>query len=426
MPNSPSPRPAAPSTVWLARGRHAGPGAEDAVGRRLEKLKADEVLDDRLVPEDPGLSGELVFEARWQAPPRVTVRARLTLAPPSGSRGDREWVLVAEAERPWDPRWPSPAAMFWPQDGDAAWDHEAVVAGLRLGTVNPLPDDDKELRRLLRHAVRDTWSIHVVVHEAMTPDERGRLPLVRLLPEGLRHRVVEHRAAPHRLRAVNWALEEFGAEVPRGGAVVLPGSPAASGYDTGEFSVRSVFLDGTEPPADLLDAVKRFAALPRPLPDGGEAALTALREQWRLTTVEEELARARELVAMYQEALEAMTRSRDLYREAAERAGEALAVYREAESDGVLSPARKQARPPAASPFQQLARGFERLKDTALSLRPAGTTPDPESGASGPAGAASPEVSSDVSGSPAPSAPEGSGFPEAASSAGATARRAAD
>ncbi|MFF8941464.1 hypothetical protein ACF1A5_04110 [Streptomyces sp. NPDC014864] len=426
MPNSPSPRPAAPSTVWLARGRHAGPAAEDAVGRRLEKLKADAVLQDRLVPEDAGVSGELVFEARWQAPPRVTVRARLTLAPPAVPDGDREWVLVAEAERPWDPRWPSPAAMFWPQDDDAGWNHETVVTGLRLGTVNPLPDDDKELRRLLRHAVRDTWSIHVVVHEAMTPDERGRLPLVRLLPEGLRHRVVEHRAAPHRLRAVNWALEEFGIEVPRGGALVLPGSPAASGYDPREFSVRSVFLDGTEQ-AELLNAVTRFAALPRPLPDGGEAALTALREQWRLTTVEEELARARELVAMYEEALEAMTRSRDLYREAAERANEALAVYREAESEGVLSPARKQARPPLASPFQQLARGFERLKDTALSLRPAGTTPAPdtESGGAGPAGADSPGASSDVPGSPAPSAPEGSGSPEAASPA-ATARRAAD
>ncbi|NED77235.1 hypothetical protein G3I51_33955, partial [Streptomyces sp. SID9944] len=67
-----------------------------------------------------------------------------------------------------------------------------------------------------------------------------------------------------------------------------------------------------------------------PLPDGGEAALTALREQWHLMTMEEELARARELVAMYAEALDAMTKSRDLYREAAERANEALAVYREA------------------------------------------------------------------------------------------------
>ncbi|CAM5311021.1 PE-PGRS family protein OS=Streptomyces griseomycini OX=66895 GN=FHS37_005422 PE=4 SV=1 [Streptomyces griseomycini] len=79
----------------------------------------------------------------------------------------------------------------------------------------------------------------------------------------------------------------------------------------------------------------RFDALPRPLPDGAQDALTALREDWRLLTLEEELARERELVAMYAEALDAMTKSRDLYREAAERAHEALAAYREsAEAPG--------------------------------------------------------------------------------------------
>ncbi|WP_232839181.1 hypothetical protein [Streptomyces triticisoli] len=374
MSNSPSPRPPAPPTVWPARGRHEGPAAEDVVRRRLKRLQADGVLQDHLVPEDSDPAREPVFEARWLAPGEVTVRARLALSPPhgSGSGPAREWVLIAEAEQPWDPRWPSPAAMFWPRGPDAGWDREAVT-GLRLGDVNSLPDDDKELRRVLKHAVRDTWAVHVVVHEAMTPDERGRLSLVRLLPEGLRHRVVEHRAAPHRFRAVNWVLDDFGARVPRGGAVVLPGSPAAPGYDAGGFSVRSVFLDGTEP-TEVLDAITRFAALPRPLPDGADEALTALREEWHLMTMEEELARARDLAAMYAEALEAMTKSRDLYREAAERAHEALAVYREAEAGGAL-PARRQGRTSAGSPFQQLARGFGRLKDTALSLRP-GTGPD--------------------------------------------------
>ncbi|MER6981988.1 hypothetical protein ABT317_34710, partial [Streptomyces carpinensis] len=209
MSNSPSPRPAAPPTVWVARGRHTGPGAADAVRRHLEKLKADAVIHSHLEPDAAGEAHEHVFEARWQAPGEVTVRSRLALAPPRGSAEEREWVLVAEAERPWNPGWPSPASMFWPQGPGTGWENEAVT-GLRLGDVNPLPDDDKELRRVLRHAVRDTWCVHVVVHEAMTPDERGRAALVGLLPEGLRHRVVEHRAAPHRLRAVNWVLDDFG------------------------------------------------------------------------------------------------------------------------------------------------------------------------------------------------------------------------
>lgn len=166
---------------------------------------------------------------------------------------------------------------------------------------------------------------------------------------------------------MNWALKEAGVEVPRGGALVLPGVPAPAEYDVGDFSVRSVFLDGTHP-TELLDAVRRFAALSGSLPEGADAALTALREDWRLLTLEEELARERQLVTMYKEALEAMTESRDLYREAAEHAHEALAAYREAAAEAGeprQAPARK-----SGSPFQQLGRTLERFKETTKSLRP--------------------------------------------------------
>ncbi|CAM5642487.1 hypothetical protein STENM223S_04970 [Streptomyces tendae] len=107
----------------------------------------------------------------------------------------------------------------------------------------------------------------------------------------------------------NWALRDFGVEVPRGGAVVLPGRPVPQGYEPDAFAVRAVFLDGTEP-TDLVDAVLRHDALPRELPERAEEALTALREDWHLLTLAEELERERALVAMYAEALDAMTKSR--------------------------------------------------------------------------------------------------------------------
>ena len=380
MSNSSTAPPTIPHTVWLARGRHVGSDAADVVRRQLQRLKDREVIDDHLEPdEDPGKGQghdprELVFEARWRVEGTVTVRARLTLPPApepgsgsdsadSVSAGEQEWILVAEAERVWDPRWPSPATMFWPEDTDAGWDHVAVP-GLRFRAVNPLPSDEKDLRRLFKSCAQDGWSIHVVVHEAMTPDAHGRLPLARLLPPSLRHCVVEHRATPDQLRSVNWALlREFDFQVPRGGAVVLPTSPVAPGYDVRDFSVRSVFLDGSEP-TELVDVLCRYAASPRPLPEGGEEAVTALREQWRLMTLEEELARERRLVAMYAEALDAMTKSRDLYRESADRANEALAALRE--SAGATVPGE----PPqaAGSPFQ---RTFGRLRDATKALRPA-------------------------------------------------------
>ncbi|MGW5788358.1 hypothetical protein ACWEWK_30765 [Streptomyces sp. NPDC003757] len=376
MPTSATARPTHPPTLWAARGRHVGSAAEDTVRKRLQRLKDDHVLDDFLdPPDDPapaeaagtaGTAAGRTFEARWKVPGEagdVTVRARLVLEP--ASAGGQEWTLLAEAEEAWDLGWPSPATMFWPDDPDVTWDRD-VATGLRLRGLNTLPDDDKAVRRLLKDAGRSPWNIHVVVHEAMTPDHRGRVPLARRLPPGLRHRVVEHRAAPQQLRTVNWALEDFGVQVPRGGAVVLPGTPAPADYAAGDFSVRTVFLDGSEPTA-LIAAVTSFAALPRPLPDDAVAALGSLREDWRLLTLEEELERERRLVAMYAEALEAMTQSRDLYREAAERAAEALAVYRESAASAPAGPPPGQ---PAASPLRGLSRTLERFRGGARAPRP--------------------------------------------------------
>ncbi|CCK25270.1 hypothetical protein BN159_0891 [Streptomyces davaonensis JCM 4913] len=363
MPSKPTVRPTTPPTIWLAHGRHTGSSAAEEVIRRcLRRHKDDGLVDDFTEPAEERRADALVFEARWRVEDTVTVRARVTLSDAGA------WVLAAEAERPWDPRWPSPATLFWPSDPDTGWDHDPVTGG-RMRGLNPLPDDEEAARRLLKGAAGDGWAVHVVLHEAMTPDQRGRTPLAGMLPPGLRHRVVEHRAAPHQLRWVNWALRATGVEVPRGGAVVLPGSPAPADYDAAGFAVRSVFLDGSEP-AELIAAVTRYAALEKPLPTGAEEAVTALRERWTLLTLEEELARERALVAMYAEALEAMTQSRDLYREAAEQAHQALAAYRE--SVGPL-PDRQ---PPPDSPLQQLTRTFGRLKTTALALRP-GPAPEP-------------------------------------------------
>ncbi|MET8827354.1 hypothetical protein ABZX40_15370 [Streptomyces sp. NPDC004610] len=344
-----------PPTVWLARGRYAGSDAADALRRTLRSRKESGALDDFYElpgPETGGDPGDTVFEARWRVEGPVTVRARLAL-----TGGDR-WALAAESEgTAWDLRWPSPATLFWPEDGrDWAVD---PATGLRLPEINPLPEDERDLRRVLKAALHDSWAIHVVVHEAMTVDERGLVPLAALVPPGLRHRLVEHRASPQQLRAVNWALRDTGVEVPRGGAAVLPGDPAPTGFAAGDFTVRSVFLDGTEP-AELITAVTRYAALARPLPEGAEPLLTALRDDWRLLTLEEELERERGVVRMYADALEAMTTSRDLYREAAESAHEALAVYRE--TYGELSEPQRPAVPVDSSPLTRLTQTFGRLR----------------------------------------------------------------
>ncbi|MFF1734873.1 hypothetical protein [Streptomyces sp. NPDC058247] len=369
----------APDTAWLGRGRHLGPEPEQDVRRNLIALKAAGVLDDFLDLDpveaarstvlhprdgsaDPGPSARRLFEARWRVADDVTVRAQLTTYDPEARRKEGEgviWILAAEAERAWDAHWPSPATMLWPDSDQVDWDHD-TVRGVRLRAANYLPKDDDELRHRLRDCTRDSWFIHVVVHEAMTPDAMGQKPVSAFLPPSLRHRVIEHRGTPAQAQIADVAMKrELSVRMPRGGAVVLPSVPPVPDYAAERFTVRSVFLDGSEP-TELLDKVKEFAALPRPLPADAEQALTRLRQGWHLLTPDEELVHAQGMVARYAEALEAMTKSCDLYREAAEAAQAALAEA--TGGSGVPRPADLGAVKPDGSPLTALTKAFGRFR----------------------------------------------------------------
>ncbi|MBP2586621.1 hypothetical protein J3A78_007099 [Streptomyces sp. PvR006] len=378
-----------PGTAWLGRGRHLGSEPERDVRRNLLALKAARVIDDfldldpveaatstDLYPRDesadPGPSARRLFEARWRVADDVTVRAQLTTYEPDSRRakgGGVSWVLAAEAERAWEPGWPSPATVFWPDSDQVPWDHE-TAPDVRLRSANHLPKDDDELRRLLRACTRQSWFIHVVVHEAMTPDALGRRPITAFLPPSLRHRVVEHRATPDQALIADFVMKrELGVGIPRGGAVVLPPTPQAVDYDAEHFTIPNVFLDGTEP-TRLLDRIQEFAARPQPMPTDAEQVLTRLRQGWHLLTPDEELAHARAMVTSYAKALEAMTASCDLYREAAESALEALA---EANSgDGAARTASQATARQDPSPWKSLTKSLSRFRG------PSAQAPDPE------------------------------------------------
>ncbi|SDJ36278.1 hypothetical protein [Streptomyces indicus] len=368
-----------PDTAWLARGRHLGPDPELDARRNLIALKAAGVLEDfvELEPEeaarstvlyprdsaaDPGSSARRVFEARWRVADGVAVRAQLTTYDEEGRRhqqGAVTWILAAEAEGRWDTDWPSPATMFWPDGTHVDWDHD-MVPGLRLGTTNYLPEDDDELRERLRECARRSWCLHLVVHEAMTPDVRGREPLLSFLPPSLRHQVIEHRATPQQAQIADFALrKERGVHLPRGGAVVLPAGEPGDAYDGERFTLHTVFLDGSAP-ADLIARIVELAGLPRPMAPEGEAALTRLRRGRHLYTPDEELAHARRMVHHYAEALEAMTQSRDRYREATEALKAALAEATDGDGQP-LAPSLLPAKPDA-SPFSALTKAFGRLR----------------------------------------------------------------
>ncbi len=366
-----------PDTAWLGRGRHLGPEPEQDVRRNLIALKAAGVLDDFLDLDpveaarstvlhprdesaDPGPTARRLFEARWRVGDGdITVRAQLVTYDPDGRRKEGAgvtWVLAAEAEDVWDAYWPSPATMFWPDSDRVPWDHD-TVADVRLREANHLPKDDDDLRHLLRDCARQSWYVHLLVHEAMTPDALGQRPLTGHLPPSLRHRVIEHRATPEQAQIADFAVKrELDVRLPRGGAVVLPTSPPAAAYAAEDFTVSTVFLDGSIP-TELLERIDAFAALPQPMSADAEAALNRLRRGWHLLTPDEELVHAQRMAVRYAEALDAMTTSRDRYQEAAEAAHAALAEA----TGGTVLP-RPAAPDAPASPLGALTKAFGRFR----------------------------------------------------------------
>ncbi len=269
MPKPSTARATAPETVWLAgRRRDVGPAPLEILRENLRRLKADETIHDFLEVEDPSNTEGHALQARWLVDDAVPVRARLTTDGREHAAEGTRWTLVAEAERPGDFAWPSPATMFWPRaPGPRYYD---IVAGLRLRDINPLPQEDKTAL-LVKEAAQHSWSINVVIHEAMTTDERGRLPLARLSARLLRHRVVEHRAAPSNSRRSTGRCTTWAYGCRAAAPSFSPGSPARPWYDEQDCTVRSVFLDGSEP-TELLEKVVRYAAPPRPLPETAEDA----------------------------------------------------------------------------------------------------------------------------------------------------------
>src|SRR5690349_24689701 len=105
MPISATARPTVPPTVRTTRGRYVGEGADDTLRRSLAALRASGGIDDFLELPADDTKPDLVFESRTRFGDGVgvTVRARLALSPAKGRTQERDWLLVAEAERPWDP-----------------------------------------------------------------------------------------------------------------------------------------------------------------------------------------------------------------------------------------------------------------------------------------------------------------------------------
>ncbi|MCS0635556.1 hypothetical protein NX801_07760 [Streptomyces sp. LP05-1] len=316
-----------PDTVWHVRGActavRPAQTIEKWLARQTEKGEVETFT--RVPPPDPD-SDRVVFEALWFPEARVHVRARLLLL--TGDRGEEmpahrphSWQLIAEATRPWDWSWPSPATMFWPETIDVGWDQVAARPWWRYRLCNPVPSID-EARLTLRLAVQAESDIHVftTVSEegvrGLRQGEEPEPPLMRYRAASLLGRVVEHRIAPHVLDVVN---QQLPTPIEPGDALIIPSRAHRAGLRPADLRIRGALNRPGRPP-ELMAALHRYAELPRPAGTAARAGIALLRESFTLDPENTPEGRLAAAVGQY---VEARVELRDVRTELADARREA-------------------------------------------------------------------------------------------------------
>ncbi|GHG13107.1 hypothetical protein ACFFSH_31415 [Streptomyces filamentosus] len=226
-----------------------------------------------------------MFEARWRPEKDVIVRARMMLT--GFDDGPLStWEIIAEASKPWDWSWPSPATMFWPKPSDLSWDLAGARALFRYRTANPV-DSAASTREAVRAALDAQADIHVLtIDDELQDRDRPLMPLVRYLPASFVGRLVEHRVAPWALTAVNRELKPLGLRLPPAGALIVPQRPRPAQIRPADLVIAEARFSLGRPQA-LIDAVIRHAPLPRHAGPDLHRHVSLLREQFTLTTDQE-------------------------------------------------------------------------------------------------------------------------------------------
>lgn len=203
-----------PESVWYSAGRSAVKGSAHVIEQRLNELREAGTVEEFVRHDYPeSARPSQLFDALWRPDKGTVIRGRLVLV---GREHDPmfTWEIIAEASRPWEWSWSSPATMFWPKSRDSTWD--AVGAhGARSYRSTTFVDSPKIAADSVRAALDAQADIHVLT----TDDEPDRpahqlVPLVRYLPAGFTGRVIEQRVSPQALDAVNHALAPAGLRLP--------------------------------------------------------------------------------------------------------------------------------------------------------------------------------------------------------------------
>ncbi|MFJ3182585.1 hypothetical protein ACIPJN_29920 [Streptomyces sp. NPDC086796] len=288
-------RPMFPSTAWYSCGDTPRLPTRALVLEHCRHLIAEGRLERAgLSTPRPNTTTWWAFDAAWTTPDGARVRARMTLAADPGTGRDAvayeidsssavpgAITITAEADRPWDFTWPSPATMFL----DRKW-----VWGPRpteFGASNPAGSFlASGVDLMIADLNRLPWCTTVISHDPRPWEPPARQQpepsLVRRLPSGLLGRIVEIRVHGPDAATADRFLARRGLSLEYGGATLIPSSTLRHDLSPSELVVPSQNLGVLQVGGQsaLGDAAARVAAAPWRSTAAAWEAVVDLRDNW--------------------------------------------------------------------------------------------------------------------------------------------------
>jgi hypothetical protein len=253
---------------------------------------------------DPGSRAWWGFDAGWCTDDGARVRARLNLMPDQIEAehlgATREtvsanrtiplrmgWTVTAEADRPWQPEWASPALAFLPARGDLNWDRDWLTGQLSMHAITAFSEIAPErTRKLLEQLSMSTWYTTVITHDRRPITSEPLPGLFGMLPDSMVGRVLEIRAYGDQDQVFNELLTEHRVSLPWGGSVILPSIPRKDHWNSADYALRVPGGDFSRLLQKTALHVMRYAAFPSHYHDRVRDAAESMRASWELPEVE--------------------------------------------------------------------------------------------------------------------------------------------
>lgn len=279
----------------------------EQVAQRLEKNPDVELHG---FNESPKLDGWWSYDAVWTTKDGARVRGRLNIhnQNPSEEPNPEKAALdprtynpaatpmkgyfhaFADADRPWDPSWPSPLNIFLERKLQPSY-VKLGYTGFSPLFVHSTPKLSTFIQML---ATSLPWAVVAFTHDPMDPSDHINcegvhydMPLVSRLAPSLYGRVLDIRVmGDAMLEKVNRHLPKYGTHLPEGGVAILLDEERRKGLsrDRLSFPMSPSFLKGGNvgPVSEVLSDL-----LVRHTISVDSAAIRELRDHWTLLSEEE-------------------------------------------------------------------------------------------------------------------------------------------